>query len=117
MPETSTARAAAIIRTIPDQPDAIDPGYIRFPNHLAERLWLFGDGPSLMVYMALLKHARNNTVCWPSQAKLQQMTGLSPRSIARGRHNLEKMGLLQTDWWRRRNRYHLIPMLTPKKQG
>lgn len=113
--EMSSARAANIIGSIPDQPDDADLGWFKFPKHLGQRVWKFEDKSAIFVYIALWTHVVRSHAVWPSQATIQRMTGLSRRSVYNGLQTLEKMGLIRTEWWkaRRRNRYVLLPPCHP----
>jgi biotin operon repressor len=112
----SRAETAATLSSIPDIPEAIDPGYIRFPNHLLERLWKFGNGTSLLVYLALLKHSRNGTCCWPKKDRIGHMTGLKRTAVREAMRHLEKLGLIETkNRSGRGNTYLIKPMLPTRK--
>ena len=111
----STTQTNLTVKTIPDEPDEIDPGWFKFPKHLGQRVWKFEDKSAIFVYIALWTHVIHSHTVWPSQNTLQRMTGLSRRSIHNGLKTLEKIGLVHVSWWkqRRRNRYYLTPLNPP----
>jgi hypothetical protein len=121
MKDKSSTLNAVRIKAIPDSPDSLDEmplpdaGFSKFPNHLSQRIWKFGPGSALHVYMALLYYHRPGSFCYPSLERLSEMTGLAKRSITRGLRHLEKIGLLRTlKGNNTSNHYHLVDTLPPK---
>lgn len=47
-----------------------------------------------LVLLSLAEHANDSGGCWPSTARLRELTGLSERAIRNAVRELEKLGLL-----------------------
>ena len=122
MPTTIKTHKKIAIATIPDIPDVIDPGFIRFPNHLLNRLWKFKDGQSwvpLVVFLAILEHDKQGRhKVFPGEDRIKRMTKLAPRTIRRGLRHLEKIGIIRTRIRKGHSSvYRINPAYSPPKMS
>lgn len=89
-------------------------GFSMLPN------WAVDDdrlgGYDLLVYMALIRHADNTGVCWPSLERLAKIARCSQPTVSKSLNRLEQLGYIRrvkADG--RANRYHVsIWKPTPK---
>ena len=89
-------------------------GFSMLPN------WAVDDdrlgGYDLLVYMALIRHADNTGVCWPSLERLAKIARCSQPTVSKSLNRLEQLGYIRrvkSDG--RANRYHVsVWKPTPK---
>lgn len=91
-------------------------GFSMLPNWAVddERL----SGYDLLVYMALIRHADNTGVCWPSLERLAKIARCSQPTVSKSLNRLEQLGYIRrvkTDG--RANRYHVSLWEPTTKQG
>ena len=69
-------------------------------GHFALSKWAWSldlPGPRKLVLLALVEHAGQDARCWPSQARLVQLTGLSRSTVSQAVLALEEDGLVDVD--------------------
>ena len=91
-------------------------GFSMLPN------WAVDDdrlgGYDLLVYMALIRHADNTGVCWPSLERLAKIARCSQPTVSKSLNVLEQLGYIRrvkSDG--RANRYHVSLWKPTQKQG
>lgn len=91
-------------------------GFSMLPN------WAVDDdrlgGYDLLVYMALIRHADNTGVCWPSLERLAKIARCSQPTVSKSLNVLEQLGYIRrvkADG--RANRYHVSLWQPTPKQG
>ena len=91
-------------------------GFSMVPN------WAVDDdrlgGYDLLVYMALIRHADNTGVCWPSLERLAKIARCSQPTVSKSLNVLEQLGYIRrvkSDG--RANRYHVSLWKPTPKQG
>lgn len=91
-------------------------GFSMLPN------WAVDDdrlgGYDLLVYMALIRHADNTGVCWPSLERLAKIARCSQPTVSKSLNVLERLGYIRrvkSDG--RANRYHVSLWKPTPKQG
>nr|DAJ36188.1 MAG TPA: helix-turn-helix domain protein [Caudoviricetes sp.] len=91
-------------------------GFSMLPN------WAVDDdrlgGHDLLVYMALIRHADDNGVCWPSLERLARIARCSQPTVSKSLNVLEQLGYIRrvrSDG--RANRYHVSLWKPTPKQG
>ena len=91
-------------------------GFSMLPN------WAVDDdrlgGYDLLVYMALIRHADNTGVCWPSLERLAKGARCSQPTVSKSLNRLEQLGYIRrvkSDG--RANRYHVSLWKPTPKQG
>ena len=91
-------------------------GFSMLPN------WAVDDdrlgGYDLLVYMALIRHADNTGVCWPSLERLAKIARCSQPTVSKSLNRLEQLGYIRrvkSDG--RANRYHVSLWKPTPKQG
>ena len=91
-------------------------GFSMLPN------WAVDDdrlgGYDLLVYMALIRHADNTGVCWPSLERLAKIARCSQPTVSKSLNVLEQLGYIRrvkSDG--RANRYHVSLWKHTPKQG
>lgn len=91
-------------------------GFSMLPN------WAVDDdrlgGYDLLVYMALIRHADNSGVCWPSLERLAKIARCSQPTVSKSLNVLERLGYIRrvkSDG--RANRYHVSLWKPTPKQG
>ncbi len=75
-------------------------------------------GYDLLVYMALIRHADNTGVCWPSLERLAKIARCSQPTVSKSLNRLEQLGYIRrvkSDG--RANRYHVSLWKTAPKHG
>lgn len=75
-------------------------------------------GYDLLVYMALIRHADNTGICWPSLERLAKIARCSQPTVSKSLNVLERLGYVRrvkSDG--RANRYHISLWKTTPKQG
>jgi len=75
-------------------------------------------GYDLLVYMALIRHADNTGVCWPSLERLAKIARCSQPTVSKSLNVLEQLGYIRrvkSDG--RGNRYHVSLWKPTPKQG
>lgn len=75
-------------------------------------------GYDLLVYMALIRHADNTGVCWPSLERLAKIARCSQPTVSKSLNVLEQLGYIRrvkSDG--RANRYHVSLWKPTPKQG
>lgn len=75
-------------------------------------------GYDLLVYMALIRHADNTGVCWPSLERLAKIARCSQPTVSKSLNVLERLGYIRrvkSDG--RANRYHVSLWRPTPKQG
>ena len=82
-------------------------GFSMLPN------WAVDDdrlgGYDLLVYMALICHADNNGVCWPSLERLAKIARCSQPTVSKSLNVLEQLGYIRrVKSYGRANRYHVL---------
>lgn len=76
------------------------------------------SGYDLLVYMALIRHADNTGVCWPSLERLAKIARCSQPTVSKSLNVLEQLGYIRrvkSDG--RANRYHVSLWKPTPKQG
>ena len=91
-------------------------GFSMLPN------WAVDDdrlgGYDLLVYMALIRHADNTGVCWPSLERLAKIARCSQPTVSKSLNVLEQLGYIRrvkSDG--RANRYHVSLWKPTQKPG
>lgn len=91
-------------------------GFSMLPN------WAVDDdrlgGYDLLVYMALIRHADNTGVCWPSLERLAKIARCSQPTVSKSLNRLEQLGYIRrvkADG--RANRYHVSLWKPTPKPG
>lgn len=91
-------------------------GFSMLPN------WAVDDdrlvGYDLLVYMALIRHADNTGVCWPSLERLAKIARCSQPTVSKSLNVLEQLGYIRrvkSDG--KANRYHVSLWKPTPKQG
>lgn len=91
-------------------------GFSMLPN------WAVDDdrlcGYDLLVYMALIRHADNTGICWPSLERLAKIARCSQPTVSKSLNRLEQLGCIRrvkSDG--RANRYHVSVWKTTPKHG
>lgn len=91
-------------------------GFSMLPN------WAVDDdrlgGYDLLVYMALIRHADNTGVCWPSLERLAKIARCSQPTVSKSLNRLEQLGYIRrvkSDG--RANRYHVSLWKPTPKHG
>ena len=91
-------------------------GFSMLPN------WAVDDdrlgGYDLLVYMALIRHADNTGICWPSLERLAKIARCSQPTVSKSLNRLEQLGYIRrvkSDG--RANRYHVSVWKTTTKHG
>ena len=91
-------------------------GFSMLPN------WAVDDdrlgGYDLLVYMALIRHADNTGICWPSLERLAKIARCSQPTVSKSLNRLEQLGYIRrvkSDG--RANRYHVSVWKTTPKHG
>lgn len=91
-------------------------GFSMLPN------WAVDDdrlcGYDLLVYMALIRHADNTGICWPSLERLAKIARCSQPTVSKSLNRLEQLGYIRrvkSDG--RANRYHVSVWKTTPKPG
>lgn len=91
-------------------------GFSMLPN------WAVDDdrlgGYDLLVYMALIRHADNSGICWPSLERLAKIARCSQPTVSKSLNVLERLGYIRrvkSDG--RANRYHVSLWKPTQKQG
>lgn len=87
-----------------------NPGFAVIPN------WLLRSenvSPhAKMLYLHLSSRVDEHGVCWPSQRRLADESGMSERQVQRALSELKNFGIVRVEVEKhatgRRNRYHLI---------
>lgn len=99
-----------------DKSIAQNSGFSMLPN------WAVDDdrlsGYDLLVYMALIRHADNTGVCWPSLERLAKIARCSQPTVSKSLNVLERLGCIRrvkSDG--RANRYHVSLWKPTPKQG
>ena len=99
-----------------DKSIAQNSGFSMLPN------WAVDDdrlgGYDLLVYMALIRHADNTGVCWPSLERLAKIARCSQPTVSKSLNVLEQLGYIRrvkSDG--RANRYHVSLWKPTPKQG
>ena len=75
-------------------------------------------GYDLLVYMALIRHADNSGICWPSLERLAKIARCSQPTVSKSLNVLERLGYIRrvkSDG--RANRYHVSLWKPTPKQG
>lgn len=75
-------------------------------------------GYDLLVYMALIRHADNTGVCWPSLERLAKIARCSQPTVSKSLNRLEQLGYIRrvkSDG--RANRYHVSVWKPTPKHG
>ena len=75
-------------------------------------------GYDLLVYMALIRHADNTGICWPSLERLAKIARCSQPTVSKSLNRLEQLGYIRrvkSDG--RANRYHVSVWKTTPKHG
>lgn len=75
-------------------------------------------GYDLLVYMALIRHADNSGICWPSLERLAKIARCSQPTVSKSLNVLERLGYIRrvkSDG--RANRYHVSLWKPTTKQG
>lgn len=75
-------------------------------------------GYDLLVYMALIRHADNTGICWPSLERLAKIARCSQPTVSKSLNRLEQLGYIRrvkSDG--RANRYHVSVWKPTPKQG
>ena len=91
-------------------------GFSMLPNWAADDDRL--GGYDLLVYMALIRHADNTGVCWPSLERLAKIARCSQPTVSKSLNVLEQLGYIRrvkSDG--RANRYHVLLWKPAPKQG
>ena len=91
-------------------------GFSMLPN------WAVDDdrlgGYDLLVYMALIRHADNTGVCWPSLERLAKIARCSQPTVSKSLNVLEQLGYIRrVKAEGRANRYHVSLWKPTSKQG
>jgi len=101
---------------VSDTSIAQNSGFSMLPN------WAVDDdrlgGYDLLVYMALIRHADNTGVCWPSLERLAKIARCSQPTVSKSLNVLEQLGYIRrvkSDG--RANRYHVSLWKPTPKQG
>lgn len=91
-------------------------GFSMLPN------WAVDDdrlgGYDLLVYMALIRHADNTGICWPSLERLAKIARCSQPTVSKSLNRLEQLGYIRrvkSDG--RANRYHVSVWRPTPKHG
>lgn len=91
-------------------------GFSMLPN------WAVDDdrlcGYDLLVYMALIRHADNTGICWPSLERLAKIARCSQPTVSKSLNRLEQLGYIRrvkSDG--RANRYHVSVWKPTPKHG
>ena len=91
-------------------------GFSILPN------WAVDDdrlgGYDLLVYMALIRHADNTGVCWPSLERIAKIARCSQPTVSKSLNRLEQLGYIRrvkSDG--RANRYHVSVWKPTPKHG
>lgn len=91
-------------------------GFSMLPN------WAVDDdrlgGYDLLVYMALIRHADNTGICWPSLERLAKIARCSQPTVSKSLNRLEQLGCIRrvkSDG--RANRYHVSVWRPTPKHG
>lgn len=91
-------------------------GFSMLPN------WAVDDdrlcGYDLLVYMALIRHADNTGICWPSLERLAKIARCSQPTVSKSLNRLEQLGYIRrvkSDG--RANRYHVSVWKPTTKPG
>ena len=99
-----------------DKSIAQNSGFSMLPN------WAVDDdrlgGYDLLVYMALIRHADNSGICWPSLERLAKIARCSQPTVSKSLNVLERLGYIRrvkSDG--RANRYHVSLWKPTPKQG
>lgn len=72
----------------------------------------------LLVYMALIRHADNTGVCWPSLERLAKIARCSQPTVSKSLNRLEQLGYIRrVKAEGRANRYHVSLWQPTPKQG
>lgn len=75
-------------------------------------------GYDLLVYMALIRHADNTGICWPSLERLAKIARCSQPTVSKSLNRLEQLGYIRrvkSDG--RANRYHVSVWKPTPKHG
>ena len=75
-------------------------------------------GYDLLVYMALIRHADNTGICWPSLERIAKVARCSQPTVSKSLNVLEQLGYIRrvkSDG--RANRYHVSVWRPTPKQG
>lgn len=101
---------------MPDTSIAQNSGFSMLPN------WAVDDdrlgGYDLLVYMALIRHADNTGVCWPSLERLAKIARCSQPTVSKSLNVLEQLGYIRrVKSGGRANRYHVSLWKHTPKQG
>lgn len=107
-----------------DMSIAQNSGFSMLPN------WAVDDdrlgGYDLLVYMALIRHADNTGVCWPSLERLAKIARCSQPTVSKSLNRLEQLGYIRrvksdgkanryyVSLWRPTPKQGYDPALTPK---
>lgn len=91
-------------------------GFSMLPN------WAVDDdrlgGYDLLVYMALIRHADNTGVCWPSLERIAKVARCSQPTVSKSLNVLERLGYIRrVNSNGRVNRYHVSLWKPTPKQG
>lgn len=91
-------------------------GFSMLPN------WAVDDdrlgGYDLLVYMALIRHADNTGVCWPSLERLARIARCSQPTVSKSLNRLEQLGYIRrVKSEGRANRYHVSLWKPTPKHG
>jgi DNA-binding Lrp family transcriptional regulator len=91
-------------------------GFSMLPN------WAVDDdrlgGYDLLVYMALIRHADNTGICWPSLERLAKIARCSQPTVSKSLNRLEQLGYIRrVKAEGRANRYHVSLWQPTPKQG
>lgn len=75
-------------------------------------------GYDLLVYMALIRHADNTGVCWPSLERIAKVARCSQPTVSKSLNVLERLGYIRrVNSNGRVNRYHVSLWKPTPKQG
>ena len=72
-------------------------GWHKVPHSVTERIAELGLG-AFAVYCVLRRHADDKDCCWPSLARIAELTGMTPRSVRRLLRQIEDLGLIATEF-------------------
>lgn len=91
-------------------------GFSMLPN------WAVDDdrlgGYDLLVYMALVRHADNTGVCWPSLERIAKIARCSQPTVSKSLNLLEQLGYIRrVKAYGRANRYHVSLWKPTPKPG
>ena len=81
-------------------------------DHWAARL----PARAVVVYLILCRHADPDGQCYPGQARIAELAGISARNVRRALEALKTAGLVEFDRKRSGNHYTLLPA-TPEDTG